>query len=91
MLHLLACRLPALVSAAASFLDTVHWPPAPLPLTLSRAKQQGQQYSGEGDAYSSPDAAFTQRRPAGSKIQIKKRGPRLEIDIPPSGFKCARI
>lgn len=39
-----------------------------------------------GDAYSSPDASVARGRPAGSKIAVKKRGPRLEIDIPPSGF-----
>lgn len=35
----------------------------------------------------SPDAPYA-GRPAGSKITVKKRGPRLEIDIPPAGFTC---
>ncbi|KAL4431634.1 hypothetical protein ABPG77_001476 [Micractinium sp. CCAP 211/92] len=36
---------------------------------------------------SAADVAVNRRRPAGSKIEVKKRGPRLEIDIPPSGFR----
>ncbi|PSC76759.1 serine threonine kinase [Micractinium conductrix] len=49
-----------------------------------RPARDGRQGSGGG--YGSPGSPYDMRRPAGSKIQVKKRGPRLEIDIPPSGF-----
>ncbi|PRW59623.1 serine threonine kinase [Chlorella sorokiniana] len=48
----------------------------------ARAAQQG----AAEPYYSSPETAINRRRPAGSKIVVKKRGPRLEIDIPPSGL-----
>ncbi len=47
-----------------------------------RAAQQG----AVEPYYSSPETAINRRRPAGSKTVVKKRGPRLEVDIPPSGF-----
>lgn len=40
---------------------------------------------GGSASMASPDAPYA-GRPAGSKITVKKRGPRLEIDIPPAGF-----
>ncbi|EFN53197.1 hypothetical protein CHLNCDRAFT_32227, partial [Chlorella variabilis] len=52
----------------------------------ARSGQQEAYALAPADAYSSPDAAVARRRPAGSKIEVKKRGPRLEIDIPPAGF-----
>ncbi|KAL4458937.1 hypothetical protein ABPG75_013802 [Micractinium tetrahymenae] len=41
--------------------------------------------------YSSPKASINRRRPAGSRITVKKRGPRLEIDIPPSGLSSDSV
>lgn len=60
-------------------------------LPFYRSGQQEAYALAPADAYSSPDAAVARRRPAGSKIEVKKRGPRLEIDIPPAGFRCAGL
>lgn len=38
------------------------------------------------DGYGSAGGSSVGPRPAGSKIVVKRRGARLEVDIPPAGF-----
>lgn len=64
----------------------------PRPAPRPRAKGgNGSAPGGTLDAYYSSaegrEAMDDLRRPAGSRIVVKKRGPRLEIDIPPSSFR----
>jgi hypothetical protein len=56
--------------------------------TARTAQRDSRGGDASSDGYGSPGGSYARRRPAGSKIVVKKQGARLEIDIPPSGLSC---